>query len=221
MTGPYSASCAAPYCPGAAFPMHKYIMIGPQGAGKGTQSKLLAENFGFVHISIGDIFRWNVRNHTKLGSRVTRITAAGHLVSDEIVDKVVQDRLEMHDWRYGFVLDGFPRTAAQARYLFENWNLDRAIYLDLDDATVYQRVMGRAQKGEGSGFTKRADDNPEALQRRLQEYHEKTSPLLDMFRERDMLFQIDAGQTIEEVYGAIVEGLGLDGGVVSPPGLPA
>ena len=125
--------------------MHKYIMIGPQGAGKGTQSKLLSEKFGFVHISIGEIFRWNVSNHTKLGSRVTRITSEGRLVSDDVVERVVQDRLEMHDWRYGFVLDGFPRTPAQAMYLFENWNLDRAIYLDLDESTGYERVMARVQ----------------------------------------------------------------------------
>ena len=199
--------------------MRKYIMIGPQGAGKGTQSRLLAEEFGFVHISIGEIFRWNVSNHTKLGSRVTRITSVGRLVSDDIVEKVVQERLEMHDWRYGFVLDGFPRTPSQAMYLFENWNLDRAIYLDLDDATVYQRVMARAQVGEGSGFTKRVDDNPEALRQRLRDYHEKTRPLLDLFEDRDMLLRVDAGKSIREVFDAVVAGLGLKDGLVKLPGL--
>ena len=199
--------------------MHKYIMIGPQGAGKGTQSQLLAEKFGFVHISIGEIFRWNVSNHTKLGSRLRRITSVGRLVSDEIVEKVVQDRLEMHDWRYGFVLDGFPRTPAQAMYLFENWNLDRAIYLDLDDATVYKRVLERVEVGEGSGFTKRADDNPGALRQRLQDYHEKTRPLLDLFAERDMLLRVDGGESIQEVFDAIVAGLGLKDGSVRLPGL--
>ena len=196
--------------------MNKFIIIGPQGSGKGTQSKLLAEAFGFIHISIGDIFRWNVRNHTKLGSRVTRITAEGRLVSDEIVENVVRDRLELHDWRYGFVLDGFPRTPAQAMYLFENWNLDRAIYLDLDDETVRQRVMSRAKVGEGSGFTKRADDNPEALRRRLADYHDKTRPLLELFAERDLLLRVDAGGTIEEVFQAVVDGLGLQAGSTVP-----
>ena len=196
--------------------MNKFIMIGPQGSGKGTQSKLLAEEFGFIHISIGDIFRWNVRNHTKLGSRVTRITAEGRLVSDEIVENVVRERLELHDWRYGFVLDGFPRTPSQAMYLFENWNLDRAIYLDLDDGTVRERVMSRAKVGEGSGFTKRADDNPEALGRRLTEYHEKTRPLLDLFAQRDLLLRVDAGQTIEEVFRSVVDGLGLESGSTVP-----
>ena len=190
--------------------MHKYIMIGPQGSGKGTQSKLLAEEFGFVHISIGAIFRWNVKHHTKLGSRVTRITEEGRLVSDNVVEKVVRERLQMHDWRYGFILDGFPRTPAQAAYLFENWNLDRAIYLDLDDETVRQRVMSRAKTGEGSGFTKRVDDNPEALGRRLAEYHEKTQPLLSSFKRRNMLLRVDAGGTIEQVYQEIIHGLDLN-----------
>ncbi len=199
--------------------MHKYIMIGPQGAGKGTQSKLLAEKFGFVHISIGEIFRWNVSNHTKLGSRVTRITQEGRLVSDEVVEKVVQDRLGMHDWRYGFVLDGFPRTSVQAMYLFENWNLDRAIYLDLDDETVRRRVLARARAGEGGGFTKRSDDNPEALRRRLVEYHEKTRPLLALFAERGMLLRVDAGRPIPDVFDEVVRGLGLSEGAAQMPGL--
>ena len=189
--------------------MNKYIMIGPQGAGKGTQSTLLSHTFGFVHISIGEIFRWHVDNHTKLGSRVTRITAQGRLVSDEIVEEVVRERLELHDWRHGFVLDGFPRTPSQASYLFENWNLDRAIYLDLPDASVSRRVMTRAQAGEGGGFTKRADDNPEALRHRLSEYHLKTQPLLKLFDEREMLLRIDAGRSIEEVFDATCAGLGL------------
>ncbi len=189
--------------------MNKYIMIGPQGSGKGTQAKLLAQEFGFVHISIGEIFRWNVSNHTKLGSRVTRITQEGRLVSDEIVERVVRARLELHDWRYGFILDGFPRTPAQAMYLFENWNLDNAVYLDLPDRIVRERVMARAQVGEGGGFTKRADDNPEALARRLSEYHEKTRPLLQLFAERGMLLTVDASKPIPEVFQAVVDGLGL------------
>ena len=192
--------------------MNKYIMIGPQGSGKGTQAQLLSKRFGFVHISIGEIFRWHVANHTKLGSRVMRITEQGNLVSDQIVEDVVRDRLEMHDWRFGFVLDGFPRTAAQAAYLFENWNLDRAIYLDLNDSLVAERVMKRARQGEGSGFTKRADDNPSALRRRLAQYHAKTSPILSLFAERRMLMRVDASLSIEEVFREISSGLKLAGG---------
>ena len=194
--------------------MQKFIMIGPQGSGKGTQSGLLAERYDFVHISIGDIFRWHVGHHTKLGSKVNRITTEGRLVSDDIVESVVRDRLEMHDWNYGFVLDGFPRTRPQALYLFENWNLDYAVYLDLPDEVVRDRVLHRARVGEGSGFTKRADDNPEALKMRLREYHEKTRPLLELFEERGMLLTVDANRTIEEVHNAVVAGLhrgNLDG----------
>lgn len=189
--------------------MQKFIIIGPQGSGKGTQAELLAEHYEFVHISIGDIFRWHVGHHTKLGARINRITTDGLLVSDDIVATVVRERLELHDWNYGFILDGFPRTRPQALYLFENWNLDRAIYLDLPDEVVRDRVMHRARVGQGSGFTKRADDNPEALATRLREYHEKTRPLLDLFEERQMLITIDASRPIDAVYESIVDALGL------------
>ena len=95
-------------------------------------------------------------------------------------------------------------------YLFENWNLDRAIYLDLLDKVVRERVMAGAKVGEGSGFTKCADDNLEALEQRLAEYHEKTRPLLQVFEDRNMLLSVNAGQPIPEVYRSIVRGLGLE-----------
>lgn len=189
--------------------MDKYIMMGPQGSGKGTQSSLLCRDFDFVHISIGDIFRWNVRNHTKLAARIKKITDSGLLVPDELVEGVVRGRLEEHDWNYGFVLDGFPRTRPQAEYLFETWNLDRVIYIDIPDDIVYERVMSRALVGEGSGFTKRADDNPEALRTRLREYYEKTKPLLELYARKGMLVTIDGNRPIEEVYYDVQDKLGL------------
>ena len=90
--------------------MHKYIVMGPQGCGKGTQAKMLEKDFDLVHISVGDIFRWQVQHHTKLGAKVKRIVASGLLVPDELVNEVVTERLELHDWNYGFILDGFPRN---------------------------------------------------------------------------------------------------------------
>ncbi|MCA2968454.1 MAG: nucleoside monophosphate kinase [Acidobacteriaceae bacterium] len=189
--------------------MNKFVISGPQGSGKGTQSELLCRDYDFVHISIGEIFRWNVSHHTKLAARIRRITDAGLLVPDEIVERVVRDRLDQHDWNYGFVLDGFPRTRAQAEYLFENWNLDKVIYLELADEVVYQRVMYRAKMGQGSGFTKRADDNPEALKTRLREYHEKTKPLLELYDRMGMLLTIDASRSISEIYSDIRTHLGL------------
>src|SRR5689334_13883596 len=101
--------------------MRKYIIMGPQGSGKGTQAKLLVEDLGLVHISVGDIFRWHVQNHTKIGARVRRIVAAGELVPDELVAEVVRQRLDQHDWNYGFILDGFPRNATQARFFLESY----------------------------------------------------------------------------------------------------
>lgn len=184
-------------------------MMGPQGSGKGTQSSLLCRDFDFVHISIGDIFRWNVRNHTKLAARIKKITDSGLLVPDELVEGVVRGRLEEHDWNYGFVLDGFPRTRPQAEYLFETWNLDRVIYIDIPDDIVYERVMSRALVGEGSGFTKRADDNPEVLRTRLREYYEKTKPLLELYARKGMLVTIDGNRPIEEVYYDVQDKLGL------------
>jgi len=148
-------------------------------------------------------------HHTKLAARVTRIMNEGRLVPDEIVEQVVASRLEEHDWNYGFVLDGFPRTRSQAEYLFEGWNLDHAIYLDIPDDMVFQRVMSRAAMGQGSGFTKRADDNPAALRVRLQEYHEKTSPLLELFQKKGMLLTVDANRSVPEVYQDMREGLRL------------
>lgn len=189
--------------------MHKYIIIGPQGSGKGTQAQRLCESYDLVHISIGDIFRWNMMHHTKLAARVRRIMNKGLLVPDEIVEEVVRKRLNEHDWNYGFVLDGFPRTRSQAEYLFENYNLDKAIYLDIPEDVVYERVMYRAKVGEGAGFTKRADDNVDALKVRLREYFEKTEPLLELFEAKQMLVRIDGTLTIDGVFEQLRERLGL------------
>lgn len=189
--------------------MHKYIICGPQGSGKGTQSRLLCQAHDFVHISIGDMFRWHMQHHTKVAARITRIMHSGHLVSDDIVEKVVRERLEQHDFNYGFVLDGFPRTRPQAEYLFENWDVDQVIYLDIPDEIVFDRVMQRAKKGLGSGFTKRADDNPAALKVRLEEYYGKTKPLLDLYRQKERLVTVDGTKPISDVYSDISRALGL------------
>lgn len=189
--------------------MHKYIICGPQGSGKGTQSRLLSQAHDFVHISVGDMFRWHMQHHTKVAARITRIMHSGHLVSDDIVEKVVRERLEQHDFNFGFVLDGFPRTRPQAEYLFENWDVDRVIYLDVPDEIVFDRVMQRAKKGLGSGFTKRADDNPDALKVRLEEYYGKTKPLLDLYRQKDRLLTVDGTKAISDVYTDISRALGL------------
>ncbi len=190
-------------------PVHKYIICGPQGSGKGTQSRLLCQAHDFVHISIGDMFRWHMEHHTKIAAKITRIMHSGHLVSDEIVEKVIRERLQQHDFNFGFVLDGFPRTLPQAEYLFENWDVDRVIYLDIPDDIVLERVMQRAKKGLGSGFTKRADDNPEALKVRLEQYYGKTKPLLELYQQKGCLLTVDGTKGISVVYSEISSALGF------------
>ena len=123
--------------------MRKYVIMGVQGSGKGTQAKLLADDFDLVHISVGDIFRWNVQHHTKLGAHVRRIMAAGELVGDDLVESVVQERLGVHDWNYGFLVDGFPRNAPQAAFFLESYDIDGVILLELADEEVTVRVLAR------------------------------------------------------------------------------
>ena len=123
--------------------MRKYVIMGVQGSGKGTQAKLLATAQDLEHISVGDVFRWNVQHHTKLGAQVRRTLAAGELVGDDLVEAVVRDRLADHDWNFGFIIDGFPRNRRQAEFFLESYDLDAVILLDLDDAEVQRRVLAR------------------------------------------------------------------------------
>ena len=123
--------------------MRKYVIMGVQGSGKGTQSKMLVEDLDLVHIGVGDILRWNVENHTKLGAQVRRTMAEGELVSDDLVEAVVRDRLTQHDWNYGFIIDGFPRNRRQAEFFLESYDIDAVIVLDLPDSEVRRRVLSR------------------------------------------------------------------------------
>jgi len=210
--------------------MHKYVIMGVQGSGKGTQSRLLSEEFDLTHISVGDIFRWNVANHTKLGAHVRRIVAAGRLVDDESVESVVRERLDRHDWNYGFIIDGFPRNPAQAEFFLESYDIDGVIYLDLPDSEVRRRVLARRLCSRcgldynliasrpreentcdvcGGRLVAREDDTPEALDVRLREYHEKTEPVLDVFRRKEYVVTIDATKPPAEVQAEIRRTLGL------------
>jgi adenylate kinase len=123
--------------------MRKYVIMGVQGSGKGTQGQMLAQDLGLVHISVGDIFRWNVRNHTKMGAAVRRTMAAGELIGDDVVESVVRDRLDQHDWNFGFIIDGFPRNGRQAEFFMESYDIDAVIHLELPDDEVRRRVLSR------------------------------------------------------------------------------
>src|SRR5690242_14407073 len=186
--------------------MRKYVIMGVQGSGKGTQAALLASDLELVQIIVGDIFRWHVQQHTKLGAQVRRTMAAGQLVGDDLVESVVRDRLQQHDWNYGFVIDGFPRNRRQAEFFLESYDIDGVIHLDLPDSEVRRRVLARrlcsncgmdynlidnspSSDGRcdacGGELIRREDDTEEALAVRLREYHQKTNPVLEIFRRKE------------------------------------
>lgn len=210
--------------------MYKYIIMGIQGSGKGTQAKLLCGAFDFVHISIGDILRWHIANHTKLAAKINRVISKGQMVSDEMVAKVVAERLTWHDWNYGFVLDGFPRNFPQAEFLFESYNLNAVILLDAPDSMVTERMMarrvcsscgldynliGHRPKVEGicdvcgGSLVQRSDDYEEAIRKRIEDYHVKTEPMIQFFRRMGILHSIDATQNVDKVQSDIRRSLGL------------
>lgn len=210
--------------------MRKYVIMGIQGSGKGTQSELLAADLDLVHISVGDIFRWNVSQHTKMGAQVQRVMAAGELLGDDLAESVVQRRLTEHDWNYGFIIDGFPRNARQAEFFLESYDIDGVIYLDLPDSAVRRRVLNRRLCGKcgmdynliadspsvagrcdscGGELVTREDDTEEALAVRLREYHSKTGPVLDLFRRKEYVITVDAQPAPEVVQQEIRSKLGL------------
>jgi adenylate kinase len=210
--------------------MRKYVMIGVQGSGKGTQSELLCDDLDLVHISVGDVFRWHVQHHTKLGAQVRRTMNAGDLVGDDLVESVVRERLDWHDWNFGFVIDGFPRNVRQAEFFLESYDIDGVIHLELPDDEVRRRVLNRrlcpncgmdynliADRPEVEGrcdicgheLITRADDTPEALTARLYDYHSKTSPVLDVFRRKECVYAVDARRGPDEVQAMIRLQLGL------------
>ncbi len=217
--------------------MRKFIIMGIQGSGKGTQAKLLAEDLDLEHVSVGDLFRWNVQHHTKLGAQVKRIMASGNLVDDDMVEHVVRTCLAEHDWNYGFIIDGFPRNARQAEFFLESYDIDGVINLDLPDAEVHRRVLARRVcSGCGLDYNliahrpkvletcdvchgtlvARADDNPEALANRLADYHEETKPLIEIFERKEFVATIDAMRPVEVVQADIREAFSLPTRAVPP-----
>ncbi len=210
--------------------MHKFIIMGVQGCGKGTQARLLKEDFDLVHISVGEIFRWHIENHTKLSARVRRTIDNGELVGDEVVEEIVSSRLKEHDWNFGFILDGFPRNATQTAFFLESYDIDAVIHITLPDEVVRERVLSRRlcsfcgldynlihhrpQVPDtcdvcGGKLISRPDDTEEALANRLRDYHTKTQPMLDRFRRKELVVETDGTGTIVEVQNQIRQQLSL------------
>jgi adenylate kinase len=204
--------------------MHKYVIMGKQGSGKGTQAKMLKQGLNLVHISVGDIFRWNIQARTKLGAKVKRIVSSGELVPDEVVEQIVHRRLQEHDWNYGFILDGFPRNAAQAEFFLESYDVNAVIHIDIPDQVVVDRVLARRVCSQcgldynlifhrpeneevcdvcGGALRSRPDDNEEALRQRLRDFNEKTMPTLELFQRKELIVTVDGTRKPKQIQSDI------------------
>jgi len=172
----------------------KLVFLGPPGAGKGTQARLVAEKINVPHISTGDIFRENMKNKTKLGIEAKKIVDQGELVPDEITNAMIQERLNKDDCANGYILDGYPRTVPQAYFLERIQEINKAVYFSLEDDVAVQRLLDR---GKNSG---RADDNQEVIENRLEVYKEQTQPLIDFYKKKNLLLEIDASPSIEKIF---------------------
>lgn len=211
----------------------RLVIMGPQGAGKGTQSSRIAEKYGIPPIATGDIFRWAIKGGTALGQKVRQYVEAGELVPDELTIEVVRERLTADDCREGFLLDGFPRSVPQAKALDailadEDRSLDAALVLDVPEEVSLQRLTGRRACTTcgrnysvdsppednwtcdtcGGEVVARDDDGDEAtIRARLRSYHEITEPLKEYYQERGILREIDGTQGPDDVFSSIVGSL--------------
>jgi adenylate kinase len=205
------------------------VMLGPPGAGKGTQAKKLAQELGLVHVSTGDLFRENLKNETELGQLAQQYMNAGDLVPDDVTVAMVKERFARPDCEKGAVLDGFPRTPAQAEALDEllkgfDSEVTVVPLIKVPDEILIERLSGRwmSQSGrvyhekynppvvkwiddiDGTQLYQREDDKPETVRRRIDVYNEQTAPLIDYYRNKGLLAEIDGTQPIEDVFAAIM-----------------
>lgn len=208
----------------------RLILLGPPGAGKGTQAKRVIEEFDIPHISTGDIFRKNIKEKTELGQKVEGLLAQGKLVPDELTIEIVWDRLDQEDCKNGFLLDGFPRTIPQAEALDEGLakrglKLDRVLNIDVDKDSLVKRLSGRRvcpscgasyhidnnpTKVEGicdacqTPVIQREDDQEETVLDRIKVYDSQTKPLVDFYNKQDLVFTVDGTLPIDEITNKLV-----------------
>jgi adenylate kinase len=187
----------------------RIVLFGPPGAGKGTQAQRIAAAYGIPHISTGDMLRQAVAAGSELGRQVKEILERGHLVPDELIGRVIAERIGQPDAAAGFLLDGFPRTVPRVAILeraLGQKRLDRVVMLVVPDAVVEARILGRAQAGEGGVV--RADDRIETIRERLRVYKEQTEPVAQVYREQGLLAEVDGTGNIEQVFGLVAGLLG-------------
>lgn len=205
------------------------VMLGPPGAGKGTQAKRLAQELDLVHVSTGDLFRENLKNKTELGKLAQQYMDEGELVPDDVTIRMVEERLSRPDCEKGAVLDGFPRTTDQAEALDDllekfNGGVELVPYIKVPDEVLVERLSGRwmSPSGrvyhekynpptvkwiddiDGSQLYQREDDKPATVKHRIEVYNEQTAPLIAYYREKDILVEIDGTQSIEDVFADII-----------------
>jgi adenylate kinase len=184
------------------------ILLGPPGAGKGTQAKILQDRFGLVQLSTGDMLRGAVAAGTAAGKAAKDVMDSGGLVSDDIVLAILRDRMAEPDCAAGVIFDGFPRTIAQAEALDAllaetGAQLDAVIELEVDDSALVQRILNRAEQARAAGQPVRADDNAETLGQRLAAYHAQTAPLIDYYAARGTLSKIPGMGDMDEIADAL------------------
>lgn len=189
----------------------KLILLGPPGAGKGTQAKRLEDKYGCMQLSTGDMLRTAVASGSEVGKIAKAIMARGDLVSDEVVVGIIADRIGQPDVGKGYILDGFPRNVAQAEALDEmlkgkGAELDAVVALEVDDSILLSRIETRAAETVGGA---RADDNAEALAKRLKVYHDQTAPLVAYYKGKGKLKTVDGMKDMDEVTRQIEAVLGL------------
>ena len=198
----------------------KLILLGAPGAGKGTQATRISDKYGLPHISTGDILRKNIKDGTELGIEAKSYIDAGQLVPDEVVINIVKDRLQQADCKKGYILDGFPRTVAQAEALDKVAEIDAVINIAVDPALLVDRITGRRMCacgesyhismgiGEtcpkcGSKLYQRDDDKEETVKARMQVYENQTAPLIDYYTAKDLVIDVDGGKPLNEVFEQI------------------
>jgi len=186
----------------------RLILLGPPGAGKGTQAQRLVEKHGIPQLSTGDMLRAAVKAGTEVGKRAKAVMDAGELVSDAIVNAIVAERIDQADCARGFILDGYPRTLVQADAVAKmladrRIDLDVVIELVVDDKALVGRIMKRARETEAAGLPVRKDDNPEVFDERLREYYKKTAPLIGYYYAKGKLVGVDGMADIDAVTAEI------------------
>ena len=186
----------------------RLILLGPPGAGKGTQAERIVAKYGIPQLSTGDMLRAAVKAETPIGKKAKAVMDAGELVSDEIVNGIVSERIDNADCAKGFILDGYPRTlpqadAVEAMLKSKGIKLNTVIELVVDDKALVGRIVKRAEEAKAAGKPVRKDDTPEVFDERLREYYKKTAPLTGYYYAKRMLTNVDGMQSIDQVTASI------------------